>query len=39
VKAIAGQILSQWPNEERTRQALADFLNRSLTKNKQSDKN
>lgn len=32
VKIIAGQILTQWPAEERTRQALVDFLNRSLTK-------
>ena len=33
-KTIGEQILSQWPNEERTRQALAEFLKRSLTKNK-----
>lgn len=34
VKAVGEQILAQWPDEERTRQALADFLSRSLTKNK-----
>ncbi|MEK7180870.1 MAG: hypothetical protein AAB738_00860 [Patescibacteria group bacterium] len=34
VKAIAGQILSQWPNEDRTRKALSEFLDRGLTKKK-----
>ncbi|MBI3589619.1 MAG: hypothetical protein HY093_04390 [Candidatus Liptonbacteria bacterium] len=34
VKRIADQILNQWPNEERTKKALEDFMAKVLTKKK-----
>lgn len=33
-KTVAEQILRQWPNDEKTRSSLADFLSKSLTKQK-----